>query len=175
MKFLAPIAVAFALVLASAPTEARPRPAAGRSFRANKTFGLGVMLGAPSGLSGKYYMTQDTALDFGLGVYHRFGHRDGLHAHADFLWHPVSLLGTPAFELPLYFGLGARIWDHDEYRNDYREETHVGVRAPLGIIFDFNRIPLDIFLELAMVIDIVVDDDHSYADLNGALGVRYYF
>jgi len=170
------ILLGFALTLvASSTVDARPRPSSGRRFQANKSFGLGLMLGAPSGLSGKYYLTGDTALDFGVGVYHRFGHRDGLHVHADFLWHPVSLLATPAFELPLYFGLGGRIWDHGTYRNDYYDHTHIGLRAPLGIIFDFNRVPLDIFLELAMVVDVFVDDEHSYADLNGAIGVRYYF
>lgn len=176
MKSLTPVLVALALLLSSAVSDARPRPSrVSKSFRANKTFGLGLMLGAPSGISGKYYLTSDTAFDFGVGAYHRFGHRDGLHVHADFLWHPVSLVSAPAFELPLYFGIGGRVWDHGTYRNDYRDHTHLGVRAPLGLIFDFNRIPLDIFFELALVIDVAVDDDHGYSDINGALGARYYF
>ena len=47
---------------------------------------------------------------------------------------------------------------------------------------DFNSIPLDIFLELALVIDFIEldDDDDPYDDddrvsLYGALGARYYF
>ena len=42
--------------------DARPRPSRGGSFEANKTFGLGLMIGAPSGLSGKYFLSKDTAL-----------------------------------------------------------------------------------------------------------------
>lgn len=180
MKKLAAALLFFtAFATALAPAEARPRSRA-RSFSANKSFGLGLMLGAPAGLSAKYYLSSDTALDFGLGTYERWGDRygryGGLHAHMDFLWHPVDLVSTPAFELPLYFGLGGRLWDHNSY-NNYASDTHLGVRAPFGILFDFNRVPLDVFIELALVIDIVYDHDRhgGFSDLNGAVGVRYYF
>ncbi len=173
--------------------DARPRPA-GKSkmkgFEANKTFGLGLMLGAPSGLSGKYYLSADTALDFGIGSIYQYRDRSGFHVHGDFLWHPLSLASTDAFELPLYFGVGARIltgsrcyrYDNRSDRCDYSygDYTALGVRAPLGISFDFNNIPLDIFLEFALVLDFLVDrddrfDDRLYLDFNGAIGARYYF
>lgn len=171
--------------------EARPRPA-GRhrksNFEANKTFGLGGMLGAPSGLSGKYYVGPSTAIDFGLGTIYGYRDRRGLHLHADFLWHPVSLVSAPAFELPLYFGVGGRFLDGDRcYRYDrnscdyyYRDYRAIGVRGPVGLAFDFNNIPLDVFMEIALVLDFVTDyddryDDPLYLDVNGAVGVRYYF
>ncbi|MBT8493863.1 MAG: hypothetical protein KJO07_12495 [Deltaproteobacteria bacterium] len=181
MKHLAPAVLLSAAILATSTADARPRARA-KSFQANKSFGLGLMLGAPAGLSAKYYLGADTALDFGLGVYERFGNRfgryGGLHFHMDFLWHPVNLVSTPAFELPLYFGIGGRLWDHDDYDDDrYRDDTHLGVRAPIGIAFDFNQVPIDVFIELALVIDIVVDDARhdGFSDFNGAVGIRYYF
>jgi hypothetical protein len=55
----------------------------------------------------------------------------------------------------------------------------LGVRAPLGIAFDFNNVPLDAFVELALVIDFLVDDyyggDDVDGDLNAAIGLRYWF
>lgn len=170
-------------------SEARPRPTRKKSnFKANKTFGLGIMLGAPTGLSGKYFLGPDTALDFGVGTIYEYRNRRGFHAHVDFLWHPVSLVSAPAFELPLYFGVGGRLlrgdycYNYDNGRCDYYYDDYaaLGVRGPLGIAFDFNRVPLDVFLELAFVFDFVVDRDRDradaiYVDINGAFGIRYYF
>ncbi|MCP4447378.1 MAG: hypothetical protein GY811_18820 [Myxococcales bacterium] len=161
-----------------ATSKARPRPTRNsKQFEANKGFGLGLMLGEPTGLTGKYYLSKDTALDFAIGRYGRYG-RDqfdnALHIHVDFLWHPVVLADPPAFWLPLYFGVGGRLLDHYRNDRDFSDDVHLGVRAPLGIMMDFNTIPLDIFLEVALIVDLI-QDDHGYADLNTLLGARYYF
>ncbi|MEJ7603475.1 MAG: hypothetical protein WKG01_36655 [Kofleriaceae bacterium] len=50
-----------------------------------------------------------------------------------------------AFKLPFYVGVGLRVWSWDDRYED--NGTVIGVRAPLGIAFDFNDIPLDIFLQ----------------------------
>ena len=172
------LALAFgAVTLAPATASARPRPAGRASkFTANKTFGLGLMLGAPTGLSGKYYLGPSTAIDFGVGVIRYYRHRhSNIHVHADFLWHPVSLASTEPFELPLYFGIGARLWDFDD--DDIDDDGFgLGVRAPIGIAMDFNNVPLDVFFELALVVDLFFNYDDDYgADINGAIGMRYYF
>lgn len=159
--------------LATSPASARPRVAHGRSFESNKTFGLGLMLGAPTGLSGKYYLSSDNALDFGVGFIRYYRERDGLHLHLDYLWHPVSLVSAAAFEMPLYVGVGGRLFDFDDNNDD---AFAVGVRAPIGIAFDFNNAPLDVFFELAFVLDFFSGySDRVGADVNGAIGVRFYF
>src|SRR5688572_11947699 len=96
-------ASAIALGALAETADARPRPAGrtkARKFEANKGFGLGIMLGAPSGLSGKYFYAADKAFDFGLGAIGYYRGRDGIHLHFDHLWHPLSFVSTPAFELP---------------------------------------------------------------------------
>jgi hypothetical protein len=154
---------------------ARPRPRH-KSFSANKNFGLGLMIGAPTGLAGKYYLSDDTALDFGVGAYYRYRYDSALHIHVDYLWHPAVLATADPFILPIYFGIGGRVLEHGRNGNKYDEHLHLGVRAPVGLLMDFNRVPLDIFFELALVFDIVVDSaDHGYVDLNGAVGARFYF
>lgn len=159
--------------LTATSAEARPRPSGGKSFVANKQFGLGLMLGAPTGLSGKYFLSSDNALDFGIGGIRYYRGRDGLHLHLDYLWHPVSLVSVPEFELPLYFGVGGRIFD---FEDDNDDAFAFGVRAPIGIAFDLTNVPLDIFFELALVIDFFSGyRDDLGVDLNGAIGVRYYF
>jgi hypothetical protein len=169
--------VTLAALVADADARRRPQRQA-KSFQANKTFGLGIMFGNPTGLSGKYYLGADTALDFGVGAYYGYGryYRRGLHIHGDFLWHPVVLASPDPFELPLYFGVGVRILEHDRFFGDGRyRRTHVGIRGPIGILMDFNRVPIDIFFELALVLDFITGDRYSYFDLNAAVGFRYYF
>jgi len=176
-------ALALAVTLAVVPhdAEARPRPQAlGRSFEANKTFGLGLEFGAPFGLTGKYFLSQDRALQFGVGTLYHWRDRDGLNVYLDYLFHPVSLVSTPSFELPLYFGFGGRVWDVDDYSRGnerYRDTFGLGLRVPVGIAFDFTKVPLDIFIQLAFVLDFYTGDYYRtvYGDVNGSAGIRYWF
>ena len=179
--------LALALTVSAEVADARPRPARHRrsSFVANKTFGLGLMLGSPSGLSGKYFVGRSTAIDFGIGGVGCCRGRRGVELHADYLWHPFVLTSTPAFELPLYVGIGGRYYSYSWRHNDhYHDGSALGARFPVGIAFDMNRTPFDIFVELALVADVIVDHDPYtdgfdrdglYIDVDAAVGFRYYF
>lgn len=158
-------------------------------------FGLGLSLGRPTGLSMKYYLGASRngspmALQAGLGVSEGFGD-DGLHVHVDVLWHPVVLARGNNFALPFYFGVGGRVLEDDDdcYRVNGNivcyddDDTRIGVRVPFGLLMDFARPTIDIFFELAFVVDIIeLDDDNDPYDdeddalsLDGAIGVRFYF
>jgi hypothetical protein len=93
--------------------------------------------------------------------------------------------------IPLHLGVGGRVLDHRYGRGErcfdgrvfYEcgDDTHLGVRAPLGLSFIFNKAPMDLFVELALTVDVIVvddymyDQDHDRAGLQGALGGRFYF
>ena len=169
------------LVFATTASEARPRPGGhlgGRSFDANKTFGLGLELGAPTGINGKYFLSSDRALDFGVGDLYTYYNRSGLHIYGDYLFHPVSLVSTEPFELPLYVGIGARFWDFG-YRNQNNDVSAfaIGLRVPVGISFDFNNVPLDIFVQIVPVLDFYSGyAPHTvFLDFDGSVGIRYWF
>lgn len=172
VRFALPLAVVLFVLTGTA--EARPRPSGGTPFSANKTFGIGLILVEPTGLTAKYYLSESTALDFAFGEYDRFRNDDDLGAHFDFLWHPLTLATADPFIVPLYFGLGARIVDDEEEPGDDDDLT-IGLRAPVGVALDFNRVPIDIFVELALLIELVNDETDDDVDLDVALGVRYYF
>ncbi|HEU0031298.1 MAG TPA: hypothetical protein VFQ53_11735 [Kofleriaceae bacterium] len=152
-------------------------------YVSNGKFGLGLELGGPSGLNGKYFLTDSTALNFGIGWiddhYYYDNGRDGLHLYIDHLWHPVLLASTEPFLLPFYVGVGVRVWDFDDRDNRFDDDgTAIGVRAPLGIAFDFNNVPLDIFVQFAFVLDFFVNDyrdDRLGLHLEGSVGIRYWF
>jgi Protein of unknown function (DUF3996) len=161
--------------------DARPRPSGhirGRSFEANKTFGLGIELGEPTGLTGKYFLSPDRALDFGVGDIYNNGNRYGLHIYGDYLFHPVSLASTEAFELPLYIGLGGRIWDFQDRGPQVHDDALAfGFRVPVGVSFDFNELPLDAFVQVVPVLDVYsgYQAHDLYLDLDFSVGIRYWF
>jgi hypothetical protein len=190
MKVTKLVALSIVLAVASAePADARPRPAGGgsmRSFSANKTFGLGLELGAPFGLTGKYFISDSNALQFGLGaIYEHYYAGDGLHLYFDYLWHPFSLVSAAEFELPFFIGVGGRFWDFDycRGRNDCGYGgSAFGIRVPIGIAFDFNNVPLDIFVQLVPTLDFFRGDYYRYYDdrrthfgIDGSVGIRYWF
>ncbi len=146
--------------------------------RADHPFGLGVMLGAPTGLSAKLYLTKPMALQFGLGYEPCCRDYHGLHIHTDVLWHPVILLRQPSFVMPFYLGVGVRLLEHGPNNDAYDDHIHLGIRVPFGILFDFPQVQLDVFIELAVVVDLIYTGDypdHRRSDINGVVGVRYYF
>ncbi len=187
MKVSKLVALSILLGLASAHVaDARPRPKSfggGRSqFEANKTFGLGLELGYPNGLTGKYFVSSSTALDFGLGYAYRYYYAgDGLNVYMDYLWHPFVLAKTEPFELPFYIGVGGHFWDFDDGcdrngRNCTYNGTAVGVRVPIGIAFDFNNIPLDIFIQVTPTLDFFRHYNRdAYLGFWPSVGVRFWF
>lgn len=134
-------------------------------------FGLGIILGSPTGVSAKLYLNKKNAVDAAVGFSLLGG--SGIHVHADYLWHPIMLTADDAFYLPLYVGIGGRVWEHNRKSND--DDFHLGVRGVVGILFDFRSVPIDVFLEAALVVDVLVDDDHGRIGVNAGLGARYYF
>jgi hypothetical protein len=170
--------LALVLVAAGAGTADanRKRRLGGQRYEANGVFGLGLELGAPAGFNGKYFLRDDRALNFGLGwIYDRYyyDNRDGVHLYLDYLFHPFSITNNPTFQLPFFIGVGGRLWDFDQ---DDDGGYAFGVRCPVGIAFDFNKVPLDAFIQLTAVADLFVGyRDSGGLHLEASFGVRYWF
>jgi len=138
-------------------------------------FGVGLIVGEPTGVSAKYYLSDDTAVDGAVGA----GLIDtGIHVHADYLWHPWVLESQEAFHLPLYVGPGLRFLSSNNGRGQ-DGVLHFGVRAVVGAVFDFRKIPIDVFIEVAPIVEWKLSDNDNEAGfgvaINAAAGVRYYF
>lgn len=141
-------------------------------------FGLGIMVGDPTGISGKVWTGRDKAVDFGLawGLW-RGGY---LHMHADHLFHKMDIINVGTGRLPLHFGPGLRLrtWSNGRYwhRGGYHDHggtrVSLGVRFPVGLTYLVDGAPVDIFVELAPTLDLM---PATYLDIDGGLGVRYYF
>jgi len=131
----------------------------------NGQFGLGVIVGEPTGPCFKYKINQRNAVD-GAAAW-SMANNSSLHLHADYLFHNYRLIKVEKGEMPIYFGIGGRIRFADGNGDD-----RVGIRIPVGLAYIFQDAPVDIFFEIVPILDLAPDTD---LDFNGALGVRYFF
>ena len=139
--------------------------------REKGTFGAGIIIGEPTGVTAKLYVKDDQALQAAAGFAFVGG---GIHMHLDYVFHPVILQSRDSFVLLAYIGPGVRLI---QYR-DGRDEDFValGIRAVGGLLFDFKDNPLDAFVEVGGVLEYGFEDDEGFGPaLNVAAGVRYYF
>ncbi len=128
----------------------------------DQDFGLGFMLGEPTGISFKKWTGSKTAIDGAVAW--SFSGQNSLHLHADYLVHNFNLIEVEKGRLPVYFGLGARL--------KLEDRTKLGVRIPVGVCYIFEDAPLDVFFELVPIFDLVPDTGFS---ISGSIGIRYYF
>ncbi|MFH5831401.1 hypothetical protein ACG2F4_00830 [Halalkalibaculum sp. DA3122] len=125
--------------------------------------GVGLMVGEPTGISLKYWQSQQNAIDGGLAW--SLGQYDAVHLHADYLWHNYSVFDeVEEGQLPLFYGIGGRLIFTEN-------DAVLGVRVPVGINYLFEESPVGLFLELAPTINLAPSTDF---DIGGALGVRIY-
>lgn len=126
-------------------------------------FGIGAILGQPTGISAKYWTTSSTAFDFGLG--YSFEKNSRMHLHADYLFHTKDIFNSTE-NFSLYYGPGARL------RLVENGDSRLGVRFDVGIVWIPRNTPIDVFIEIAPLLDIIPETDFSF---NGGIGVRYFF
>jgi hypothetical protein len=137
---------------------------------ANEGFQLGVILGAPTGLSGKVSLANNHAIDFAIA--HSLSSDLKFVFHTDYLIDDARsfAIGAPQ-PLKLYYGIGARVgfFEHEKHRDD---DLKLGVRGPIGVSYSITNPNLQFFGELALILNIVPASD---VDVDGAIGVRYMF
>lgn len=125
-------------------------------------FGMGLILGEPTGLSAKLWTSSDNAFDFAAAW--SFKGDGNLLLQADYVWHFFNLMPVPSGKLPLYIGIGGRVVLADD--------PSFGIRVPIGIDYLFADAPIDVFLELVPILDLSPETDFG---VGGGLGIRYWF
>ena len=128
-----------------------------------KGFGLGVVLGEPTGISAKFWLTSGTALDFGLG--YSFTSSNSLFDfYADYVFHNSDMIHSEE-NFVVYYGPGARL--------KIKESTsRLGVRGVIGILWLPRGTNFDVFIEIAPILDII---PATKFDFSGGIGGRYFF
>ncbi len=124
-------------------------------------FGVGLITGNPTGLSLKMWTGETTALD--AAVAWNFD-ADWIGVHADFLLHNFNLISVSKGQLPLYYGLGAKL--------GLGNDIAIGARVPIGLDYMFDSVPIDIFVEVVPGLMVVPAIDF---DIDLGLGARFFF
>jgi hypothetical protein len=149
-----------------------------------ESFGLGVILGNPSGISAKIPAGANSInAIFGYNSY-RNGWRDcdgpgpgndcyndgSIYIGADYIFYNYNLIKVSKGRLPLYYGpgLNATFWDAPDGEDGLR----VGFRVPIGLEYQFANAPFDIFLEIAPGVNLVPNTD---VYIMAGLGTRFFF
>jgi hypothetical protein len=131
---------------------------------AQDQLGLGVTLGEPTGVNGKYFLDKYNALDLGFGWTLDSDH--DFHLYADYLYHIYSLIDSGSGETPVYFGVGARVVFRDH------KDNKAGFRFPLGLEHLFESVSLSVFGEIVPIFNV---SPNARFNLEGVVGARFYF
>ena len=145
------------------------------SVAQERRFGLGVIIGEPTGISAKLWTSPVNAFDFGLGWSmggDRIGKYDGyynggsrVHFHMDYLWHSFEAIHSTE-RFPLYYGIGGRINTGAGYNSS------LAVRGVLGIAWLPRATPIDVFLELAPSLQLTSSTGFV---IDAVFGAIYFF
>jgi len=145
------------------------------SYAQERSFGLGVIIGEPTGLSAKLWTSPTTAFDFGLGwsvggdrIGNYKGSYDGgsrVHFHMDYLWHSFESIHSSE-RFPLYYGFGGRVNSGAGY------DASAAVRGVFGIAWMPHATPIDVFLELVPSLQLTSSTGFA---IDAGLGARYFF
>ena len=130
----------------------------------DRRFGAGLIVGEPTGVNLKYFLTDKAAIDGAIGW--GFHHETDLHLHSDFLWHMHDIASVPEGQLSLYFGAGLRLKLRDN------GEDRVGLRVPVGVSYLLENVPVDVFLEVAPILDFTPSTRGGFT---AGIGARFWF
>ena len=128
-----------------------------------KGTGIGITLVEATGISAKYWLDTDVALD-GILAYSLLGN-SGITICADYVYHLTPLHFRGKKFVP-YYGFGGHL--------SLGEGTSkgLGVRGVLGTTWILTRYPADIFLEAAPIFVLLPSTKIS---LDVSLGARWFF
>ena len=127
-------------------------------------FGLGIMVGEPTGVNFKAWTNERNA--FVGGAAWSFTHNGSFAFHLDYLFHKFDWISVEEGRLPVYFGVGGRLKLADE------GDDLIGARFPIGLNYLLADAPLDFFVEVVPILDLTPETDF---ELNAALGGRFFF
>jgi hypothetical protein len=131
-------------------------------------FGLGLGLGAPTGLTGKLWMGDWSALQFSVGG--DIGVFNDVAAVADYVFQfrPFDT-GEPDISVPLHIGAGVNVGGnlHEDITGVWR----VGPRMVIGLSVMMKTLPIDIYVETAPTVYVV---DSFGVSMDGQIGIRHY-
>lgn len=157
-------------------------------------FGVGVSLGAPTSVTGKYILNETMAIDAHIGglPFFSVGFHGTVFVAGDLVIDWLELVDTDDFRISLYGGAGAMVLFNAGEVRVYDEEYNalvpfyrqgVGVRFPGGVAGQLKIAPIEFFVEISPSLALLFRPSSlrgapvipSVQLLHIGLGGRYYF
>jgi hypothetical protein len=135
---------------------------ASASFAAGGPTGVGAIIGDPTGVSAKHWLTESTALDAAFAW--TLDDSNAFGIHVDYLLHVPSMVRIGKADFDMHYGIGGVLVLADS--------SAFAFRAPVGLAYRFDSNPVDIFAEIAALLLVAPSTDF---DINVGIGARYYF
>lgn len=141
------------------------------------SFGLGLILGEPTGITGKYWLQGPSALDGGIA----YSYSDFFLLYLDYLYHFPGAFGNSSefvSELTPYVGGGGVLFiqtatdTNRAYFNSNQGSAGFGIRIPLGIEWTPEKAPFGVFVEIAPGVGLV---PATFGLFQAGIGARFYF
>ncbi len=133
--------------------------------RAGGNTGLGIIFGEPTGVSFKYWTGRTTAIDAAAAW--SFVDGGSFQIHSDFLFHSFDIFKVEKGRMALFYGFGGRFKSEDE-----DGKAVLSFRVPIGITYEFEGAPVELFVEIAPMLDLT---PKTQGAIGGGIGFRYYF
>lgn len=134
--------------------------------------GIGLVIGEPTGLSLKSWLSGNSAIT--VGAAWSFQHDGSLFLWADYTRHSFDITNSGSDRsLAFYYGLGGKasfIDNNDNEGND--NDVVIGARIPLGLMIPLRHHPVDFFVEIVPTLDLTPDTDFG---VNGGIGAHLFF
>ena len=134
------------------------------------SFGFGLILGDPTGLTAKGSLGGSNAWDLAIGT----GYLGNLRIHGDYLW---NINAFSSNEVGLYLGLGAVLGSGKGRgfivggKEVEDEGFRLGIRGVAGVNAMPFSAPVELFLEVAPIIALI---PRTGTGTDLAIGIRYY-
>ncbi|MFO8062783.1 MAG: hypothetical protein R6U31_07655 [bacterium] len=137
---------------------------------AEYTTGAGIYAGVPTGLRLKTNLNNSNSLAATF-AYDLPGSM--MYASLDYFYNFRYYARDADSEVPffIYAGPGFRVKTNDANVNS-SNDVHAGVKFNIGAGFMFSEIPIELFLEVSPILDIIPATDF---DMNAGVGFIFYF
>jgi hypothetical protein len=124
---------------------------------------LGVVLGNPTGISGKLMKNSLKGIDGVVGF--SIGRHTEVSIHSDYLFYsPEFIYLQETYPVDLYYGIGGRM--------EFSDTIQLGPRLPLGLQYNYSEKNAELFVEIAPIVDLL---GTFGLEVNLSLGARYQF
>jgi hypothetical protein len=135
---------------------------------AQEALSVGAIVGDPTGISALYRTAENRGYDGSLS--YSTGGKSGTQLHVDYLVIGDKVITAGDTDLDVYYGVGGRMITISS--GDNKGKVSLGGRAPVGLLHIIQDPRLELFAEMALILDLFPG---TAADFDLGVGARYRF